>query len=311
MADTTPPPTDEAPRDWLIRRHGAWFRPDGRGYCTALAGAGLYTENEARRYGDGGIEGLTIHHVSEPGIQQNLNRALEECSRIQAGCARILGALATTQAEAVRPVGRIVRHKKCGTLYEVIGQAGLQTEQPLSDEAPLIVYRGLKDGDLWARSPDEFEDGRFEDVQPGNSSASLTGSVAALAKKIVADLMLFPFYPQPGDTQERHDAALEVTFARHVEKLLHEATHPGDGAADARRDVWQPIETAPKDGRELLLAFGNTFDAPPPLVAAWSRKGQVWLLVGAEVEIMAKPVAWMPLPAPPATVGEQEGGAHG
>lgn len=60
---------------------------------------------------------------------------------------------------------RIVRHKKRGTQYEVVGVAELQTATDLVDGSEMMVYRGT-DGRLWVRPVDEFEDGRFEDVPP-------------------------------------------------------------------------------------------------------------------------------------------------
>ncbi|MTK63092.1 MAG: hypothetical protein F8N15_00755 [Methanobacterium sp.] len=35
---------------YLIRRHGAWFRPKAHGYCGDLASAGVFTGAEARGY---------------------------------------------------------------------------------------------------------------------------------------------------------------------------------------------------------------------------------------------------------------------
>lgn len=53
------------------------------------------------------------------------------------------------------------RHVKRGTEYQVVDEADLQTEAPLTDYAVLTVYRG-PDGRLWARPSTEFNDGRFE-----------------------------------------------------------------------------------------------------------------------------------------------------
>ena len=44
------------------------------------------------------------------------------------------------------------RHKKRGTTYDVVGLASLQTETPLSDFAPVVVYRCRETGILWARN---------------------------------------------------------------------------------------------------------------------------------------------------------------
>jgi hypothetical protein len=53
------------------------------------------------------------------------------------------------------------RHKKRGSVYQVIGTAQLQATEPLSDNAQLTVYRA-EDRTLWVRSTGEFNDGRFE-----------------------------------------------------------------------------------------------------------------------------------------------------
>ena len=46
---------------YFIRRHGAFFRPNACGYCTDIAGAGVFSGDTARTYLD--VEGLTIHPV--------------------------------------------------------------------------------------------------------------------------------------------------------------------------------------------------------------------------------------------------------
>lgn len=87
---------------------------------------------------------------------------------------------------------RVVRHKKRGTTYEVIGTAELQMATDLGDGAFLTVYRG-EDGKWWARQEDEFEDGRFEDVsKPKSGTTEVTWDdprVVALARSrcITAD----------------------------------------------------------------------------------------------------------------------------
>lgn len=67
----------------------------------------------------------------------------------------------------------IYRHKKRGTTYEIVGEAEAQVstgahvwgivERPLRDGDQLTVYRCIETGKLWARFPDEFHDGRFEE----------------------------------------------------------------------------------------------------------------------------------------------------
>lgn len=51
-------------------------------------------------------------------------------------------------------------HRK-GGVYDSLGIALVQTDVPLTDMDEVVVYRGHKDGTLWARRAVEFEDGRF------------------------------------------------------------------------------------------------------------------------------------------------------
>lgn len=68
----------------------------------------------------------------------------------------------------MEPVAARYRHKKRGTVYEVIGEAELQvanTRYTPGEGDFLVVYRG-EDGKLWARWDEEFHDGRFEALPP-------------------------------------------------------------------------------------------------------------------------------------------------
>lgn len=57
------------------------------------------------------------------------------------------------------------KHKKRGTLYDVIGEATLQVEGPY-DMALCVIYRDKDSGRVWVRPATEFYDGRFERVSP-------------------------------------------------------------------------------------------------------------------------------------------------
>jgi hypothetical protein len=56
---------------------------------------------------------------------------------------------------------RLFRHKKRGTVYELIGVG--RAQGMLTDDDPVVLYRG-EDGSLWARHQVEFSDGRFEEI---------------------------------------------------------------------------------------------------------------------------------------------------
>lgn len=72
-------------------------------------------------------------------------------------------------------------------------------------------------------------------------------------------------------------------------------------------ESWQPIETAPRDGREIILGFadphGDSFSG------YWETRENHWGEVGWQEEGArdglyisrhpCRPDAWMPFPAPP------------
>lgn len=55
------------------------------------------------------------------------------------------------------------RHKKRGSTYVVMDVALLQTDKPVTDMTPMVVYMA-GDGTMWVRPKDEFLDGRFEEI---------------------------------------------------------------------------------------------------------------------------------------------------
>jgi hypothetical protein len=59
---------------------------------------------------------------------------------------------------------RLVRHKKRGSTYRVVGTALLQAAAPVGEACAMVVYRDVDKGTLWVRPESEFDDGRFEEV---------------------------------------------------------------------------------------------------------------------------------------------------
>lgn len=73
---------------------------------------------------------------------------------------------------------------------------------------------------------------------------------------------------------------------------------------------WQPIETAPKDGRDILVSFGSMGiwlvfwadpfgDDAPTLWCVDDNKHGPYPLRGYSFEGECAPTHWMPLPEPP------------
>jgi hypothetical protein len=60
---------------------------------------------------------------------------------------------------------------------------------------------------------------------------------------------------------------------------------------------WQPIETAPKSGEDILLGL---VDTPPALVGSWNSREEFWAVNGRLSDFCVFPTHWMPLPEPPA-----------
>lgn len=75
------------------------------------------------------------------------------------------------------------------------------------------------------------------------------------------------------------------------------ATENGDG-----RDAWQPIETAPKDGTELLLiATRHSMLMPHPETIVGAYRQGWW----SGPSTLSHVTHWMPLPAAPAALSQQ------
>jgi hypothetical protein len=92
------------------------------------------------------------------GVWEPPNTEAEEADLVSSQIVRFLRTLA-----AERPTHR---HRKRGGLYIIRGRGMLQTEKPLADETTLLVYQDAS-GALFFRTPEEFEDGRFEALPAG------------------------------------------------------------------------------------------------------------------------------------------------
>lgn len=60
---------------------------------------------------------------------------------------------------------------------------------------------------------------------------------------------------------------------------------------------WQPIETAPKDGTQIIIAVAG--DEYEPGWAWWSALRRAWFIPNTSIAYQMEPTHWMPLPPPP------------
>lgn len=62
------PETTEEGAAWLIwsGEHKAWWRPDAKGYCEFLGGAGRYTRSEVKAWLDHAGPEKELHAVADP-----------------------------------------------------------------------------------------------------------------------------------------------------------------------------------------------------------------------------------------------------
>ncbi len=94
-------------------------------------------------------------------------------------------------------------------------------------------------------------------------------------------------------------------LARDLEDRLEEALTLTKAERNKPRvDEWQPIGTAPKDGKDILVGWHS--DHYERFI--WTRAGQVkgiWYHSGG-TGVVCYPTHWMPLPEPPAALEGQD-----
>lgn len=109
---------------------------------------------------------LPSHEWYRPGVLEIVKPHLAE--HVRRG-----GLILRARASAAKST-RVVRHKKRGTTYQVLGEGKMQSEDWVTDHGieegsrrvdglKVTIYQA-EDGGLWVRPSDEFGDGRFEEL---------------------------------------------------------------------------------------------------------------------------------------------------
>ena len=62
---------------------------------------------------------------------------------------------------------------------------------------------------------------------------------------------------------------------------------------------WRPIETAPKDGTQIIIAVADADDEFEPGWAFWSERFNNWMIPTTARGYEMYPTHWMPMPEPP------------
>lgn len=160
----------------LFKKHGDEYFADPE-FCAAAIQQQRDALHEAKRNEIRMIRALAddarTHETGERITRKDLNNAYRSGQEN--------GRLAAHLIDGTAPARR-ARHKKRGSTYTVLGKAETQISKPtvsdltnnpfvtpsrvLREGDRLTVYRSDADGSLWCRFPDEFEDGRFEDIAP-------------------------------------------------------------------------------------------------------------------------------------------------
>lgn len=187
------------PVAWRYAYNGKWFLVDSRAFPLqfGIDPAPLFTADAlATARAEGKAEGMQ-EAAGKVEAALNLNGERERAWQMMLACkfeaptelhidellsglrAAILAAIpAPVPEQREWETGELVRHKKRGTEYEVIGIGKMQTDnweereyagsdEPVPgasvDMREVVIYRSATDPtEIWVRPREEFEDGRFE-----------------------------------------------------------------------------------------------------------------------------------------------------
>jgi len=109
-----------------------------------------------------------------------------------------------------------------------------------------------------------------------------------------AAFKIMPLATESGDAVDFDDAEDWPELREEMMRMARAAIT----AAYAVRDRWEPIETAPKDGTNILLGWFKDGEEPQ-VVSGWFEAGIAdyrWIDCFNEE---ANPTHWRPLPSPP------------
>lgn len=176
----------------------------------------------------------------------------------------------------------------------------------------------------------DLKDGQAERVLAAALAASRTirrelptiSEIDAPAAGAAGDALHLPSWQAGVDAAARHHDALAQSLRFIAEqttdksKAIHlsaVAEHETDAAAiraipppAALPSPWRPIETAPKDGTDLLLVGGGGRVLNRAYIGRWYRhsKPEYWMMMGGGE---CFPTDWQPLPEPPPPAPEEGG----
>lgn len=87
--------------------------------------------------------------------------------------------------------------------------------------------------------------------------------------------------------------------------LGHKSTLERIYERDQQPSGWQPIETAPKDGKRLILGWDDSASLPMHCEMGVFKGAKRWCNTYGH-PFSGEPTHWMPLPAPPASASSKE-----